>query len=308
MNRQEGEICRLAQKVFNPADNIKNYLSFLTNLGENTRSERIKYSQYEHYKQLFQYCIIKEYNIERIFFNTDFHYQYNTILVTLNKENIDKMCTVITHFIRNTNDIACIFVDIKWLFGKYGYHTTLLIYNPHLNEITHFDPNGPVNEKNKHLLYLLKKVEFMNFHIKFISSDESFPIKKDTPEEKSARAMNNVACLVRKSEGGWCQIFSLLLYELSHKYPSLSTTSILKHIYEDYIGKTFKIAANGFYNLIRGFYIHMYNKLDYYLSKKGFNISKEMLDDYNPQYVVSDIKIQASIYEELKDKIIFSVS
>lgn len=280
---------------------------FLETLGYNNRFVDTQYMCYEHYKQLFHYSLIKQYNIDQVFLNTDRPYgynRYNSLLIT-GDTNVSYTGDFLFGIFKKVKTPICIFIDFKSLKIPNYYHTTLLIYRPENKTIEHFDSNGIFKFGNISIFYeIMDRIIENDLSIRFIDSKKVSALENYSDSEARARGLNVVCGMVGKKDIGWCQIWSLFVYEMINKFPEYNTRNIMILLYSQFKGKKFKDAGFKALNIIRGYYRILLGRLNLYLSEIGVQITNEILTEYNPNFVINDKKVDNMITEFLDDKII----
>lgn len=281
--------------------------TFLINLGYNTRKIGFKYLSYDHYKHIFHFslaCWYNEYNIFTNLIMTRPYYSYNNIMIN-NHTNIQNTARFLIDMFNLTKDTLCIFVDIRDKDNSNRHHTTLLIYRKNINTIEYFDSNGiggyGYTFKLKKIMDIVVK-EFPG--ITSIKSKELNGLESYSISEASIRSLNAL-CGISKSAsiGGWCQIWSLFIYEMICKFPKEKTKYIIQVVYSMFKDYNYKDASLILNNLMRGFYRIILGRTNMILREiKGNNslhIKAEILSEYSPDYVVNDIELENVINNEM---------
>lgn len=293
-------------EIFNNLD-LKETLDFLEILGYNNRKIDTKYMCYEYYKQLFQYSLIRQYNIEQVFLNDDTKFEYNRYnsLIILGNTDVDYTVDFLLKIFYKVIDPICIFIDFKSIKIPNLYHTTLLIYRPEDKLLEHFDGNGIFRFGNVTVFNeIISKITEADPSITFIDSKNLSSLECYSDNEARARGLNVVCGMVGKRNIGWCQIWSLFIYEMINKFPMYNTTAIIRILYSQFKGKNFQEAGFKALNIIRGYYRILLGRLNLFLEDINVKITNDILTEYNPRYVINDRKVEEMITNNLLDKII----
>lgn len=233
--------------------------AFLEDLGYKTRKIGTSYLSRGYYKHIFHFTLCHYYDDYNIFKNDigeREYIPYNSLLIDENV-NITNTARFIVDLFKMVNGTLCMFIDIlsKDPNRKVG-HTTLLIYRKDMNKIEYFDSNGVAgygySDKLKEIINIVMSVIP---GITLVRSRELNGLEKYSIPEANARSLN-ARCGISspKSVGGWCQMWSLLLYELIRKYPREDTKNIIQVIYKLFENKNYVDASTLLNNLMKGFY------------------------------------------------------
>lgn len=303
--------------------------AFLEDLGYKTRKIGTSYLTYGYYKHIFHFALCHHYDDHNIFKNDigmREYVPYNSLLIdeNVNVENTAKFLIDLFNKIEGT---LCIFIDIhsKDPVEKVG-HTTLLIYRKNLNRIEYFDSNGVgIYGYSDILKNIIDIVIFAFPGITLMKSKEINGLSEYSIAEASARSLNGRCGISKpKSIEGWCQMWSLLLYELIRKYPEMETKYIIRVLYSTFDNKNYVDASVSLNNLMKGFYRIIIGRTNMILrdfsesgnkwnkpiknvasprNKSRSNPSNESIEIYHSFSVnIDDIYIKANVLENYDPK------
>lgn len=288
---------------------------FLEDLGTKTRKIGVRYLSYDHYKHIFHYGLLKQYPGMEFFSNYIEgrpYISYNNIIIN-HKTNVLNTAMFLCDIFSLVKDKICIFVDIQGSERRNRYHTTLLIYRKLENVLEYFDSNGVggygFTFKLKEIVDIV--LEKMN-GLKIVKSKELNGLTGFSNIEASRRSLNGISNISKpKSVGGWCQIWSLFLYELIYKYPNETTKDLIRVLYsifDFFKNKTPSVVLN---NLIKGYYRIIIGKINLVLSKEdlpNLYITSEILTEYKPNLVINDRNMENVIYKNTLPHVILDSS
>ena len=275
--------------------------------GYDNRKVRNNYKAYDHYKQIFHFSLVKEYNIGSIFRNDqipqDF-YQYNSIRITKDSD-IDSLVFLIYSNIIHTREVLCFFVDFQGIKNKYNWHTTLLIYRPDSKLLEHYDSNGIHRhgdiDKFSQIIEILKdRIE----GLVFVSSVVLHSFTELEIDYACSRSINRICGLVDKSNPGWCQIWSLFMYEMIVKYPHMRTKDFINILYNSLKGGSLGNAAYKALNIIKGYYIILVYRTNTFIEDRRIHISFETLECFDPIHVINDIALKKLIDDTMCNRLL----
>lgn len=280
---------------------------FLEKVGYENRKIKTNYACYEHYKHIFHYSIVKEYDIYSIFQSDSYgnnYDRYNSIIIDSNTD-IERWVNYLTDLFIKSEEIICIFMDIRSIDVNSSFHTTLLIYRPHTKTIEHFDSCGVLMYGYSNILIgiingILSEIEGSVY----ISSKTISSLDKYEDIQARRRGLNNICGIIgNKDFAGWCQIWSLFMYEMINRFPSISTEEIISSLYKNFKGLKFKEAGYKAYNIIRGFYRILLGRTTNIFKSEGINLNSEILEEFNPKYVLDDLKLIESLNNDMEFRI-----
>lgn len=286
---------------------LNDLIEFLETTGYVNRKIKTGYLCYEHYKQIFQYSLIKFYNINSVYktdLYKDLYYRYNSIMIDLNI-NIEEISQYLIHIFSNTTENVCFFIDIRNKDSFRNVHTTLLIYRPLTKSLEHFDSSGVssygyIELFNEIIQNILTNIEGCIF----IPSKTLCSLDEYTDELANVRSLNFICGYVRTPNfHGWCQIWSLFMYEMIFKYSNLSSIEIIKIIYSYLKGNRIKDAGYIANSIIRGYYRIILGRTNLFLNHHSLWINSEVLKDFDPSYVLTDRKLIDVIEIEFQSRI-----
>lgn len=287
---------------------IQDLIDFLEELGVKNNEIVNKYTYSDYHKHIFHYSLIKKYDINNIFLTLRNDYllynRFNNIVIN-NDTNVKNTALLIVDLFSKINGICCIFIDLQHKINFKRYHTTLLIYRKNIGKIEHFDPNGiarygNIDKLNEIIAYILNKIPFTTFtNSKKLCGLESYDDK-----QAYSRGINIISNIRRKLVPGRCQIITVLIYELIYKYYYLSTEAIISNIYDKLKGLSFREAGIKVNNILNGFYIILLNRLNLYLNPLGIHSINQIMNEYNPRYVIQDMILNDIINEEIIPRVI----
>jgi hypothetical protein len=287
----------------------------LEEIGYDSRDISTQYMCYEHYKQIFHFALVKFYNVKTIFTSRQIDKGYNTYnsIMLDNKTDPDiifKFLYDLFELVKEKDDPICIFCDIQSIKYENSYHTTLLIFRPKLKQLEHFDSNGIANYGHIEKLYqVVNSLKSVIFELKFIESKEINGLIKYSDGEAYARGLNVVCGIsMNKSFAGWCQIWSLMVYELVFKYPNKNTIEIISDIYKYLKGIKFREASIKAINIIKGFYRILLGRVNFMISPFDLSISNKILTEWYPLYIISDKKLSTIIETEMHPRNILDLN
>lgn len=276
---------------------IREELEILNEIGYEYRKIKIDYEALDHYKQIFQYLLIKKYDINQLFISYQENSEsinYNTIVIN-DKINIEKITSFLQRYFDTVDNVVCIFIDIQSKTCERSFHTTLLIFRPNVRTLEHFDSNG-MNSFGYHDIFdiIVSKLNNLTY-INSVTVNDL--VKYENDKDKSIRSLNFLSTMVTyKLFPGYCQLWSLFLYELIYIFKDKTTTEILKEIYSYLRGRKIKEAALISKNIIRGYYEQ--------LVENNNEITLEILSTYNPTYIINDIELKNKIEEYMNERTI----
>jgi len=285
---------------------IDEFLCQLEFDGYENRHVKTNYMSYEYYKQIFHYSLVKKYNINNIFLNYEDKKknQYNTIHLTKDT-NVNEMANVLYEIFIRANDTICIFLDNKYITGP-NWHTTLFIYRPNENKLEHYDSEGDYAEDNMDKFFeIIDILHYKLPKLSFVTSIDMHPIKNKNYKYVKSRSLNFICHVVNKNAAGWCQIWSLFIYELVNRYKNINTDTLISSIYDYIKGGTYGEASYKALNIIRGYYNLIINRTNEYIKEPKLKINKEMLAEFDPSYVKNDMELIQNIISEMNTKVIF---
>uniref|UniRef100_A0A6C0BE09 Ubiquitin-like protease family profile domain-containing protein n=1 Tax=viral metagenome TaxID=1070528 RepID=A0A6C0BE09_9ZZZZ len=284
---------------------INNLLNQLGEDGYINRKVENKYQAFEHYKQIFHFSLVKNFGIDTLFLDNSEnrpYSQYNCISIK-DSSNIDVLTSKFLNIINSVDDTICIFLDFQSLRFKNNWHTTLLIYRPQKNCIEHYDPNGAFNfgdvVKFDNLIENLKVLK----DLIFISSLQLHSFNMFNKEYSRNRSLNNICNLHNKDHPGWCQIWSLFIYEMIVRYPKMTTKQIIDTIFMSLKGIKNKEVSIKVLNIINGYYILLILRANEIITDNSLKLSFDSLAEFNSEYVINDIKMNRLIEEYMRDKL-----
>jgi hypothetical protein len=298
-------------EIYNHTD-MSDLPTLLEEIGFDTKNISTKYMCYEHYKQIFHFSIVLHYNVKTIFISRSIQKGYNTHnSIMLNKDTkiIDVYRFMLDLLILiDDNDLPiCIFCDIQSLKNENRYHTTLLIYRPKIKTLEHFDSNGIAIYG--HIEKLYEVVNMLKEQLKdliFIDSKTINGLNQYDDHEAYARGLNVVCGIsINKSFTGWCQIWSLMIYELVNKYPDMTTTDIIKCIYLNLNGTSTKNSLLKT-NMIKGFYRILLGRTNKILENVNIKLTNTILKEWYPLYIKSDKKLSELMQSEMEERSIIT--
>lgn len=302
------------EKEFDEDDNnfynslsFQDLIKFLENIGYNNRLIKTGYLCYEHYKHIFHYGLVKHYDIYSIFESDlykDLYYRYNSIIIDENT-NVELQINKLSHLFKNSKDVLCIFIDIRNSKERMSLHTTLLIYRPDSKRIEHFDSCGvTIHGYIDTFMEIIHGILEINSDLVYISSKTLSSLDKYGDREARGRSLNIICGIVgNKDILGWCQIWSLFIYEMIYRYPYLGTSEIISIIYLYFKGHIYKEAGYMAYNIIRGYYRIILGRTNSDLKLNGLFLNSELLEDFNPKYVIADGKLVELIESDMSFRI-----
>ena len=226
-----------------------------------------------------QFYFMSKHRIENVFKNED-HY-YNTVTVTEFKETWNIQARDLARNIRNATDNTTVyFLKISKMKGEKNHgHMSLLIYYKDTKTLYFFDPNG-----NCCFLHSLQFFGFLRNYIpdvRLISSQNLHIYSGVKPLDVDGRRVivglqNIEAYECDEPDLGFCQIWSLLFYDLIYQFRNLHITMIISQFYEEL--KTVENQGLFLRRLIRGFMIDSFREMKPFYKNYGFNFKmKELL-------------------------------
>jgi hypothetical protein len=304
MEFQDSEqIIKLRREIFNMYD-----------LGYSRKKEKTNYHGYDYYRKIFHFTIVMTNNIYGLFSSKSNkgHVHYNRLLLPVNG-SVKEEAEFISEYLKRVSTTTCFVVDNRHLTDEYMWHETLFIYRPDINQLEHYDPNGAALFGDRGIFetfvgIILNDNPGMNFLpsvvIQSFEHDDIFTIK--------LKSLNTLCSLTRSedSEDGWCQIWSLIIYDLVTRYDMLSTKEIIKTIYEflktDGNGGRVKIKDAAFKALfiIRGYFYSFIELTNDCIDNKSLEIDAGILDGFNLDYIVTDVKLYDFIDSELDKRLL----
>ena len=304
----------LSDKEFDENDNriynslsLRDLIEFLEDVGYNNRLIKTGYLCYEHYKHIFHYGLVKHYDIYSIFesdLHKDLYYRYNSIIID-DDTNIEFQVNRLSHLFIKSKNVICIFIDIRSRKERGSLHTTLLIYRPLLKRIEHFDSCGVAMYGCVDIfIEIINRIIELNPELIYVSSKILSSL--DQYEDRKARSRSlNVICGVvgNRDFAGWCQIWSLFMYEMVYRYPNSTTTEIILTIYAYFKGHTYKEAGYIAYNIIRGYYRILLGRINLELKENDLHLNSELLEDFDPIYVTTDFQLLELIERDMSYRI-----
>lgn len=269
------------------------YLEELDDVGHEYRRKQIDFNAYEHYKQIFQYFLTKKYDIKDLFTSVQReypYYQYNTLTI-MKDTDVNNIIVFLNRYLNEVTCKVCFFIDSNSKHFNHRFHTSLLIYNPETRILEHFDSNGidkyGYYEKFKSIIEGL-------IDITFINSASVNSLTEYNDKKKLHRSLNKISSIVMGKEfPGFCQLWSLFIYELVNKYQDMTTTEIISCIYLYLRGRKYINACYRARNIIRGYFESLLYDNE---------IESEELSSYNPTYVLNDIRLNRIIQEWMENK------
>lgn len=286
-------------------------IKFLNNTGYELKGKKIEYTSGEQYKHLFLYKIIKQYDLNQLFqygncenYNYS-HKKYNTITITdeTNDEDISNLIEMIYKYLSNVTSKVCFIVEMQCYNNI--YHDTLLVYEPFNKLLEYFDPNARSRYFNsskfdKIIDSLKEKIPFLQY----INSKKLYGYENKSDREALLKSFNRLSSHVTRNNEGWCQMWTIFIFELVFRYPFLTTSEIVKNVIGIYKGIHVKNVMLYFKNIIRSYlYISNYD-INKILEEYDLHISIEDMAFYNTVYVKNDIKISQIIEDELSSRLL----
>lgn len=310
MNHYESEEWDFDDNVLYDKIRIEDLPVFLTDLGYNTRKIEFTYLSYDHYKHIFHFALVKHFGVSQIFSNyiTPRNYvSFNNIMINA-MTDVKNTSEFLTDIFKMTRDIICIFVDLHSSKQDNKYHTTLLIYRKKENTIEYFDSNGAGGYGFTFKLRDIIDIVISNFtDMKLIKSKELNGLEQYSNPEACARGLNNICGISRaKSVSGWCQIWSLFIYELIVKYPQNNTKYIIQVVYSLFKDRNYKESSVILNNMLKGFYRIIIGRTNMIFRSinSQLHIKAEILSEYNPAYVIQDREMDSLIYTQMSPYLI----
>jgi hypothetical protein len=132
-----------------------------------------------------------------------------------------------------------VIIPLKILKTKTHGHLNMLMYNPYVNIIEHYEPHGDIYkgdvEDNKiEMIYKILKKEFNNRKIKYLKPNKTCPISKGLQEleelDLTEGKIRNGFYI--KDPGGFCMCWSFYLAELRLSNPKLKPEEIYKKAFK----------------------------------------------------------------------------
>ena len=285
--------------------------------GYTTRRTKHNYKPYEHYKHIFHFSLAETYNIKTIFSNEsddDQYIKYNSLSITKDT-NIDKFTDNLFKILLTVHDDICIFLDTETDEENGIWHTTLLIYRRNRNILEHYDPNGIfVSKKDDGIRNILifneiiDKLKTKDETLIFVPSVVLHSFNELKVDYSCSRSINSLCKVVNKSHPGWCQMWSIFIYEMVNRYKSMRTRDIISIIYKSLKGGTYREAAYKAINIIKGYYFLSLHRTNKYIKDDSLKISNIMISDYDPEYIVNDIKLEKLIESNMEERSIGNIS
>ncbi len=269
-----------------------------------------KYGAKIFYRNIFHYGIVKLHDIKTIFYNNSTEYPYNTI--KLDKDsNSDTITKMLFKIIMSVSKTTCIFFDVKCENEDNFWHTTLLIYRPDSNRLEHYDPNAVFNYSYVKIFEtIIENLKLMNTGLIFIPSKELHGFEEFDDEFAKTRSLNFICTIHDDVTVGWCQLWSLFVYDIVNRYPDIPTKSLLNELFLYLKGTPEK--KNKYYQsamialrIIHGFYIYLISRIN--SLHPEVNLSYSSLNSYDPLYVYSSRKLYMYIENEMEDRVKTSI-
>lgn len=301
--------------------NIIDFIDRLEYDGIDHNKIKTEYMSYEYYKQIFHFSMTVAFKNRSIFKNEliyDNYPQYNTIHLTP-ETKIDDFYNNIYKIITLTESNVYFFMDVRHPKESNKWHTTLLIYDFSSKELEHYDPNTVF--RYGYVSLFLKCIDMLTENIlgfSYISSSElhsrkhkSFEdLKKISEEENNDIRSNslNWICGIKNNESyGWCQIWSLFMYEMKLRY-NTSTSVIIDIIYSKIRNLDVSISHSKAYNIIRGYYNLLLNRTNFIIDSRSLSVSPSSLKEFYPKYVTSDKKLVDLIVKKMDPRIYLKIN
>lgn len=284
-------------------------------IGYNNRSRKTKYNSTIHYRKIFQYTIYKTLGFQKLFTVLDENVKYAN-RIQLFFETSDTECeyiiTFLSEFLNNCDNITSIFIDTQSSQSIFIWHTTLLIYRPHLKILEHFDSQCIYKSGNVNIFNRIINSVCTNNNLTYISSFDSHPEVVRNFARPSYVSLNFMCFLSGNYDGidGWCQMWSLYIMYLIHKYKELSLSQVLERIYSyirtDTSGNSVERKTRYSFitfNIIRGFFYRLLDMTNSILNPY-FHLDVDILIQFDTRYVVNDIRLFNYIDHKLRHYII----
>lgn len=285
------------------------------NVGYNNRSRKTKYNSTIHYRKIFQYTIYKSLGFQKIFTVVDENVKYANriqLFFEITEEECEHIINFLTQFLNKCDDVTSIFIDTQSGKSIFIWHTTLLIYRPNLKTLEHFDSQCVYKSGNVEVFDKIINSICHNNNLTYINSFESFPDVVKKFSKPSYVSLNFMCFLSGNYDGsdGWCQMWSLYIMYLVHKYKTLTLREILDKIYEyirtDKSGNSVerKIRYSFIaFNIIRGFFYRLLDMTNSILNPY-FHLDVDILIQFDTRYVVNDIRLFKYIDRELRHYVV----
>lgn len=285
---------------------------FLKDLGYRTRKIGFKYLSYDHYKHIFHFSLVCWYNDNNIFTNHIMsrpYPSYNNIMIN-ESTNIQNTANFLTDIFSTIQGVLCIFVDIRNSDNSNKYHTTLLIYRKNQNIIEYFDSNGIGSYGYTYRLKEITDIVISRFPgMVLIKSKELNGLETYSNPEARARSLNGL-CGISKAASifGWCQIWSLFMYEMIFKFPNENTKHIIQVVYSIFKNHNYKDSSVILNNLIKGFYRIILGRTNIVLKNitndGELYIHADILSEYQPEYVINDMNLEFVINNQMSSRLL----
>lgn len=276
--------------------------NFLNELGVKTS---FNYIGYDAYKHIFHYGLSYQYNITDIFQSyANRGYDIYNNIVLRDDSNINTHLDLLIKLFESTDDKMCIFVDLANKKNT-GYHTILLIYRKENNIMEVFDPNGITSAfYRSRLRDLLNGILDQMKDLNVIGSSALHGFKNHKIEDAHYMSLNYYSSSY-DSNFGWCQIWSLLIYEMIYKFPEKTTTEIVNLFYshlkdyniDDY-SKILNYIVKGYCRINLGRINMILKKMDFW-----FIVNSNFMNEYDPLENNDDAFMENLITDEMEVKV-----
>lgn len=274
--------------------------------GELNQESNPKYRSELFYRIIFHYCVVKTHDVKTIFRDNSIEYSYNTIRLD-GDSNLDNITAMLFKIMMVETKTTCIFFDFKSKTDDRMWHTTLLIYRPDMNRLEHYDPNGVYKYGyTESFQTLIENLKSLNTCLIFVSSKELHGFEEFDDSFAMSRSLNHICSIYDINTEGWCQIWSLFVYDIVNRYPDIPTKSLLNELFsylkgpvekKNKYGKSAMIALH----IIHGFYIYLISRIN--SLHPEINLSYSILNSYDPLYTYSDRKLNNLIEEEMEQRV-----
>lgn len=292
--------------------NLNWEISNIYEIGYSQKNNKTNYQAFEHYRKIFHFTIVTINNIKELFsskIKNDYTH-YNRILLPIDRSIKDE-AEFISAYLKLVTKTTCFLVDNRHITDEHIWHETLFIYRPELNQLEHYDPNGISIFGDRGIFETFIGIILKdNPNMTFIPSVvlQSFE-NEDIFKSKSLNLLSSLT-KGKDSVDGWCQIWSLIIYDLVIRYDKLSTKKIIKSIY-DFLrssnnGKKVKVKEAAFkaFYIIRGYFFLYIDLTNDCLQEQFLEIDAEILESFDLYYVKSDVRLYEFIDKSLNKRLL----